>query len=116
MHYETFLVVGDVSNLSDVRRVFTAAQSPVDGVINGAMVLRDKTFDAMTAGDFRQAVASKITGAQNLHSASQEQQHALSFFTLLSSISGVLGQAGQANYAAGNTYQDDSQLSEENRG
>lgn len=35
-----------------------------------------------------------------------QQGARLDFFTMLSSISGVVGTAGQANYAAGNTFQD----------
>ncbi len=40
------------------------------------------------------------------HYAALDQGVNLDFFTMLSSISGVMGQKGQANYAAGNVFQD----------
>lgn len=49
------------------------------------------------------AIRSKVVGSWNLHSILPSD---LSFFVLLSSVSGVLGTVGQANYAAGNTYMD----------
>jgi acyl carrier protein len=62
----------------------------------------------MTVQEFHDALASKFTGTWNLHTAAAEQTlgHKLDFFTMLSSISGVIGTAGQANYAAGNSFQD----------
>ena len=46
---------------------------------------------------------SKIRGSWKLHKALPAD---LSFFILLSSISGILGNEGQANYASSSTYQD----------
>lgn len=37
---QTVLIQGDVSKLDDVRRAFDSATAPVDGIINGAMVLK----------------------------------------------------------------------------
>lgn len=48
------------------------------------------------------AIAPKTHASWNLHILLPD----LSFFILFSSISGILGNPGQANYAAGNTYQD----------
>ena len=52
---------------------------------------------------FTKAVAPKVAGSRNLHTLLPVD---LDFFVLLSSVSGVAGYIGQANYAAGNTYQD----------
>ncbi|OHW97941.1 polyketide synthase [Colletotrichum incanum] len=97
---------GDITNISDVRRAFSNASLPVVGVIQGAMVLRDRMFGTMTAQEFREPIAPKYDGTWNLHNVSLEQQQPLDFFVLLSSISGLVGQLGQANYAAGNTFLD----------
>jgi acyl carrier protein len=70
------------------------------------MVLRDRMFSTMTPDEFRQPIAPKVAGTWNLHQASLEQPTSLDFFTLLSSVSGLVGQLGQANYAAGNTFLD----------
>jgi acyl carrier protein len=60
----------------------------------------------MTLDDYHTAIHAKLHGTWNLHRVSQEQQQPLDFFTLLSSISGIVGNKGQANYSAGNTFLD----------
>ncbi|GME30251.1 polyketide synthase 2 [Neofusicoccum parvum] len=100
------LMVGDVSNMADVCRVFKEATPGIAGVIQGAMVLRDKIFTSMTIDEYHQAVSCKLAGTWNLHQAAQEAGQDLDFFSLLSSISGVVGQRGQANYAAANAFLD----------
>lgn len=61
----------------------------------------------MTHDDYHAAIHAKVAGTWNLHRASlEEQKQPLDFFTLLSSISGVVGNKGQANYAAANTFLD----------
>ncbi|KAJ0413691.1 polyketide synthase [Aspergillus carlsbadensis] len=100
------LVTGDITSLDDVRNAFNTASLPVIGVIQGAMVLRDRMFSTMTPDEFREPIAPKVAGTWNLHHASLEQSTSLDFFTLLSSVSGLVGQLGQANYAAGNAFLD----------
>jgi acyl carrier protein len=101
------LVVGDVTVLPDVRRAFQQVSSrPVAGVIQGAMVLRDRMFADMTAAEFREPIAPKVRGTWNLHTVSLEQKTPLDFFTMLASVSGVAGHISQSNYGAGNVFQD----------
>ncbi|KAK4113196.1 hypothetical protein N656DRAFT_730717 [Canariomyces notabilis] len=99
---------GDVGDLDFVRSVFRSARPRrIAGVIQGAMVLRDKPFETMTHDDYHTAIHAKVAGTWNLHSAAQqEQKQPLDFFTMLSSISGVVGNKGQANYAAANAFLD----------
>ncbi|KAK8429569.1 putative polyketide synthase [Phyllosticta citricarpa] len=103
---EVQLMQGDVANIEDVRRVFKAANYPIAGVIQGAMVLRDKIYTAMTHRDFHDVIGCKVMGTWNLHHAALEEKLKLDFFSMLSSISGVVGQRGQANYAAANAFLD----------
>jgi hypothetical protein len=56
----------------------------------------------MHAG-FNVPLQSKVKGSWNLHSLLLPT---LDFFILLSSVTGIYGKGGQANYAAGSTYQD----------
>jgi aryl carrier-like protein len=67
------------------------------------MVLRDATLANMTVDDWHQTIAPKVKGTWNLH----EILPPMDFFILLSSIVGVGGNRGQANYAAGNTFEDE---------
>lgn len=60
----------------------------------------------MTVQDFHETISSKVQGTWNLHNIALEQASPLDFFTMLSSISGVVGQKGQANYAAANVFLD----------
>ena len=60
----------------------------------------------MNVEDFHEALRSKVYGTWNLHKSALEQNLSLDFFTMLSSISGVVGQKSQANYAAANVFLD----------
>lgn len=57
----------------------------------------------MSFDDWQTATAPKVQGTWNLHNALPED---LDFFILFSSYSGIVGQWGQANYAAANTFLD----------
>ena len=59
----------------------------------------------MSLKDYHEALACKVQGTWNLHNAALEQNLPLDFFKMLSStISGVVGQKAQANYAAGKVF------------
>lgn len=57
----------------------------------------------MSGDNFQEALRPKVSGSWNLHSLLPRD---LDFFVLLSSFSGIAGQRGQSNYAAGNTFED----------
>ncbi|OOQ83528.1 putative polyketide synthase [Penicillium brasilianum] len=94
---------------SDVKGVTEAvnqvtSQRSIRGVVHAAMVLQDGIYDGMSYDKFQAALVPKMNGARNLHEVLQG--HALDFFVMTSSISATLGNPGQANYCAGNSYLD----------
>lgn len=58
----------------------------------------------MTVDIFNAAVAPKVKGASALHQALRD--HPLDFFIMTSSVSGTIGNPGQSNYSAANSYLD----------
>ncbi|KAL2059966.1 hypothetical protein VTL71DRAFT_10121, partial [Oculimacula yallundae] len=76
---------------------------PIKGCIQAAMVLHDDLFENMTRQVYEEALAPKLLGSWNLHELLPQD---MDFFVLLSSFGGVIGNRGQSNYAAGNTYED----------
>ncbi len=77
---------------------------PVRGVIHAAGVVEDQLMLRLDEESFHRVLSPKVAGALALHQATLDLD--LDFFTLFSSISSVLGQFGQANYAAGNAFMD----------
>ncbi|KAI5921037.1 putative polyketide synthase [Camillea tinctor] len=75
----------------------------IKGCINAAMVLNDTLFDSMTHSQWDRTVRSKVQTSWNLHALLPSD---LDFFILLSSVSGIVGNPGQSNYAAGSAFQD----------
>lgn len=60
----------------------------------------------MTFEQWQAAVSPKVQGTWNLHKALEGQIEQLDFFFLFSSICGVSGQLGQANYSSANAFLD----------
>lgn len=61
-------------------------------------------FENMTLDDFQAVSTCKVEGAWNLHHALASSP--LDFFIALSSVAGVVGNRGQAAYAAANVFLD----------
>ncbi|KAI0127974.1 beta-ketoacyl synthase domain-containing protein [Xylariales sp. AK1849] len=98
---------GSVDDMADVMKVISLATVPIAGILNAAMSLQDASFGDMTFDQWRTSLQPKVKGTWNLHHALQSQpKHKLDFFFLFSSLSGLGGQIGQANYAAGNAFLD----------
>lgn len=95
--------VSDESSLCQLlKQVAEAGLPPITGAITGAMVLDDTVMERMTFQQWSNGVRPKIDGSRNLH----KHLPNLSLFIMLSSVAGVAGHMSQANYAAGNTFQD----------
>ncbi|EHK97083.1 putative Lovastatin nonaketide synthase [Glarea lozoyensis 74030] len=83
-------------------RELSAEMPEVKGFVHCAMHLKDSVFESMTHENWISASAPKIQGSWNMHELLPES---MDFFVMLSSTSGIIGNPGQANYAAGNTFQ-----------
>ncbi|KAF9694091.1 hypothetical protein EKO04_007724 [Ascochyta lentis] len=100
------LVRGDVTNAEDVSRAVEGTTAPLKGVVQMSMVLRDQMFDGMSIEDWEAVTKPKIQGTWNLHNAVCANRTGLDFLLLFSSVSGIVGQVGQSNYASANTFLD----------
>lgn len=96
----------DTSDPIALKRLFQTipAEHPLTGIFHTAGVLADATIANLTAKQIEKVFAPKVDAAWHLHELTQHMD--LAVFALYSSINGVLGNAGQGNYAAANTFLD----------
>ncbi|MCM3887356.1 SDR family NAD(P)-dependent oxidoreductase [Frankia sp. R82] len=100
------VVAADVSNPDDVRRLLAAVpeQHPLTAVVHTGGVLADTVVTSLEPDALHTVLAPKVDGAWLLHQATADLD--LAAFVLFSSVTGLLGTAGQANYTAANTFLD----------
>ncbi|WP_218040186.1 beta-ketoacyl reductase [Actinomadura sp. WMMB 499] len=97
----------DVADADALRAALDGARPdlpPLRGVVHAAGVLDDATIDTLTAGQVETVLAPKVGGVRALDAATAGDP--LDFFVLFSSAAALVGNAGQAAYAAANSYLD----------
>ncbi|ABK52923.1 3-oxoacyl-[acyl-carrier-protein] reductase [Acidothermus cellulolyticus 11B] len=100
-----FAVRADVTNSDEVEKAFDAVEAefgPVQVLVANAGITRDTLLLRMTEDDWRTVLETNLTGAYRVAKrAVRSMLRARSGRLLfISSVVGLLGSAGQANYAA----------------
>lgn len=95
----------DVSNEADVIAAVQKLKQnnmKIKGVVHAAGIIEDKMIKDQTWNSFENAFKTKVKGTFHLHHALKDES--LDFFVMMSSITSVVGNMGQANYAAANYF------------
>ncbi|MGG4221712.1 SDR family NAD(P)-dependent oxidoreductase, partial [Paenibacillus jamilae] len=98
---------GDITDRNTVFSLLESIQEEfgrVHGIIHCAGVIHDNFILKKSREEFIEVLGPKVQGLAHLDEASSAQD--LDFFVLFSSISGSLGNPGQADYATANAFMD----------
>ena len=97
----------DLENLDEIERLIEWVQleyGQLNGIVHSAGMIADKFLVKKRGEEFLQVLGPKVTGTYNLDRASRATE--LDFFMLFSSLTGALGNVGQADYAVANGFMD----------
>ncbi|PSR79890.1 polyketide synthase [Coniella lustricola] len=95
--------VSQEDQLASLLKEMEGVLPPIRGVVQAAMALHDTILQRLTFEQWQASIQPKVAGSRNLHRLLPRD---LRFFVMLSSAAGVVGLVAQANYCAGNTFQD----------
>ena len=95
----------DATSRDSVRKLYReicGTLPPIAGVAQGAMVLQDVPTRDMSFQDLDRVLKPKVEGSKYLDELFQ--QNTLDFLVFFSSITGLIGNMGQSNYTAANSF------------
>lgn len=101
-------ISADAGNKDDVDNLIHKAKEiygAINGIIHCAGILQDGYFVLKKESAFLEVVKPKVLGATYLSQAIQDEP--IDFMVLFSSITSVIGNAGQTDYAFGNAFLDE---------
>ncbi len=100
------VVACDVGDREALAKVLAevSVQAPLSAVFHAAGVLDDAVVTSLTAARVDAVLRAKVDAAWHLHELTRELN--VSAFVLFSSMAGLVGSSGQANYAAANSFLD----------
>jgi NADPH:quinone reductase-like Zn-dependent oxidoreductase/acyl carrier protein len=103
---EVMVCQADISDRQQAQDVIAKVErmAPLRGVYHSALVLDDAPIERLTEERMWKPMAPKMLGAWNLHVLTLDRP--LDFFVMFSSFASIVGNPGQANYAAGNAFVD----------
>ncbi|KAI1127489.1 hypothetical protein F5Y10DRAFT_292768 [Nemania abortiva] len=103
---ETTAIAGDVADPNTIRSIMADfnVDRPLRGIIHAAGTTDPGVFVTMTPERCETTLLPKVDGALLLHQYTKDMD--LDAFLMFSSISGIMGMPGLANYAAANTFLD----------
>ena len=96
--------IGDRESVATLWRDVLSSRPPLKGIVHAAGIVDDAPLGQQDVSRFDEVARAKISGAWHLHELSARSP--LDFFALYSSASARFGSAGQANYAAANSFLD----------
>jgi acyl transferase domain-containing protein/acyl carrier protein len=101
------VITADISDETQTRQLLEQVRKtmpPLKGIIHTAGTLADRVMDSQDWRTFSTVFKPKVYGAWNLHRLTRDTP--LDFFVLFSSAASLVGNQGQANYAAANAFLD----------